>query len=105
MKIQQLTQDIFKWRELEHLTITIQAHANENSSPEYRIGVSGRRAEAIKDILVAQGLPREKIVTQSTPVRTWTAPAGCMKRSSGKRPECRNPGSPASVVVDVIRIQ
>ncbi len=45
--------------------VTIEGHCDERGSAEYNVGLGDRRASAVKDALVAQGVPGDKLKTIS----------------------------------------
>jgi peptidoglycan-associated lipoprotein len=45
--------------------ITIEGHCDERGTAEYNLGLGERRAKAVKDYLVAAGIPAERIATIS----------------------------------------
>ncbi len=46
-------------------TVTIEGHADERGTREYNIALGSRRAEAVRNFLVAQGVPSSRIRTTS----------------------------------------
>ncbi|GAK46557.1 peptidoglycan-associated lipoprotein [Tepidicaulis marinus] len=47
------------------LTVTIEGHADERGTREYNLALGGRRANAVKDYLVAQGVDPARVRTIS----------------------------------------
>jgi len=45
--------------------LTLEGHCDERGTAEYNLGLGERRAKAIKDYLVAAGIPAERIATVS----------------------------------------
>jgi peptidoglycan-associated lipoprotein len=45
--------------------LTIEGHCDERGTAEYNLGLGERRAKAVKDYLVAAGLPADRIATVS----------------------------------------
>jgi peptidoglycan-associated lipoprotein len=46
-------------------TVTIEGHADERGTREYNIALGARRAQAVKNVLVALGIPAGRIQTIS----------------------------------------
>jgi peptidoglycan-associated lipoprotein len=47
------------------MTLTIEGHADERGTREYNIALGARRADAVRDYLVAQGVASERLRTVS----------------------------------------
>ena len=52
-------------RQYPNVTVTIEGHCDERGTREYNLGLGNRRAYAVKTLLVAQGVPAERIATIS----------------------------------------
>lgn len=63
------------------LRIKIIGHTDSNGTDEYNVGLSSRRAEMIKNYLIAQGVPADRIVIE---FRGETDPATTNETSEGK---------------------
>ncbi|GBD43946.1 Outer membrane lipoprotein Omp16 [bacterium HR40] len=48
-----------------NLTVTIEGHADERGTREYNLALGERRAAAVKNYLVAKGIPADRILTIS----------------------------------------
>jgi len=48
-----------------HITVTVEGHADERGTREYNLALGERRAQAVKDYLVAKGVSPERILTIS----------------------------------------
>ncbi len=48
-----------------HITVTIEGHADERGTREYNLALGERRAQAVKDYLVAKGVAPDRILTIS----------------------------------------
>ncbi len=48
-----------------HVTVTIEGHADERGTREYNLALGERRAQAVKDYLVAKGVAPDRILTIS----------------------------------------
>jgi peptidoglycan-associated lipoprotein len=45
--------------------ITVEGHCDERGTSEYNLGLGERRAKAVKDYLIAAGLPADRVATIS----------------------------------------
>lgn len=77
--------------------VLIEGHADERGDPRYNMGLAERRARALRDALVARGVPSSRIA---------------MASYGEARPACRTPGEPcwresraAVILVEPIRPQ
>jgi OOP family OmpA-OmpF porin len=70
------------------LNIRIEGHTDDVGSAKYNIGLSGKRAQAIKDYLVGKGIEPSRITTKglgySQPIADNDTPKG---RSLNRRAE------------------
>jgi len=48
-----------------NVTITVEGHCDENGSREYNIGLGEHRANAVKNLLLAQGASEQQVITIS----------------------------------------
>ncbi len=48
-----------------HITVTVEGHADERGTREYNLALGERRAQAVKDYLVAKGVAPDRILTIS----------------------------------------
>ena len=48
-----------------NVTVTIEGHTDERGTREYNISLGQRRAETVKDVLIALGIPASRIATIS----------------------------------------
>lgn len=46
-----------------HVTVTIEGHADERGTREYNLALGDRRAAAVKNFLVAAGIPAQRLQT------------------------------------------
>lgn len=53
-----------KWKELQHFTILINGYADPTGSAAYNLQLSQKRALSLKNILLKNGLPSNKIIFQ-----------------------------------------
>jgi hypothetical protein len=81
--------------------ILIEGRSNESGTPEFRLAIADKRANAVKMYLVTRGLPHEKIQTIPTLDQTWKMPPECKGRAATKpkNPVCIFPGSPVSITL------
>jgi peptidoglycan-associated lipoprotein len=49
-------------REIPAATLVLEAHADPRGTGAYNVGLTARRAQAVRDELVALGIPEERIV-------------------------------------------
>jgi peptidoglycan-associated lipoprotein len=67
-----------------NFVVTLEGHCDERGSAEYNLGLGDRRASAVRDALVAQGVPADKLKTISygkeRPLCTDTT-EGCYSRN------------------------
>jgi peptidoglycan-associated lipoprotein len=52
-------------RRYPNVTVTIEGHADERGTREYNLALGERRAQAVKNVLVAMGIPASRISTIS----------------------------------------
>jgi peptidoglycan-associated lipoprotein len=52
-------------RRYPNVTVTIEGHADERGTREYNLALGERRAQAVKNVLVAMGIPAGRISTIS----------------------------------------
>ncbi len=52
-------------RERPTVTLTIEGHADERGTREYNLALGARRADAVRDFLVARGVPSDRLRTIS----------------------------------------
>jgi len=52
-------------RRYPNVTVTIEGHADERCTREYNLALGERRAQAVKNVLVAMGIPASRISTIS----------------------------------------
>jgi peptidoglycan-associated lipoprotein len=52
-------------RRYPNVTVTIEGHADERGTREYNLALGERRAQAVKNVLVAMGIPTSRISTIS----------------------------------------
>ena len=63
---QQTLQKQAEWlRRFPNLAITIEGHADERGTREYNLSLGERRAETVKNVLIALGIPASRISTIS----------------------------------------
>lgn len=81
--------------------ILIEGRSNERGTPEYRLAVAEKRANAVKMYFAIRGLPHDKIQTIPTLDQTWTLPPECKGKpaAAAKNPACVFPGSPVTITL------
>src|SRR5947207_15776146 len=52
-------------RRYPNVTVTIEGHCDERGTREYNLALGERRAQAVKNVLVASGIPASRITTIS----------------------------------------
>ena len=52
-------------RRYPNVTVTIEGHCDERGTREYNLALGERRAQAVKNVLVALGIPASRITTIS----------------------------------------
>jgi peptidoglycan-associated lipoprotein len=52
-------------RRYPNVTVTIEGHCDERGTREYNLALGERRAQAVKNVLVAMGIPASRITTIS----------------------------------------
>jgi peptidoglycan-associated lipoprotein len=52
-------------RRYPNVTITVEGHCDERGTREYNLALGARRAQAVKDVLVASGVPASRLATIS----------------------------------------
>jgi peptidoglycan-associated lipoprotein len=52
-------------RRYPNVTVTIEGHCDERGTREYNLALGERRAQAVKNVLVASGIPASRISTIS----------------------------------------
>jgi peptidoglycan-associated lipoprotein len=52
-------------RRYPNVTVTIEGHCDERGTREYNLALGERRAQAVKNVLVASGIPASRIATIS----------------------------------------
>src|SRR5713101_1910939 len=63
---QQILQRQSQWlKRYPNVTVTIEGHADERGTREYNLALGERRAQAVKNVLVAMGIPAGRISTIS----------------------------------------
>jgi peptidoglycan-associated lipoprotein len=63
---QRILQKQAEWlRRFPNLAITVEGHADERGTREYNLSLGERRAEAVKNVLIALGIPASRIATIS----------------------------------------
>ena len=63
---QQILQRQAEWlKRYPHVIVTIEGHCDERGTREYNLALGERRAQAVKNVLVALGIPRRRIQTIS----------------------------------------
>src|SRR5271155_2977267 len=63
---QQILQRQADWlRRYPNVTVTIEGHCDERGTREYNLALGERRAQAVKNVLVASGIPASRISTIS----------------------------------------
>lgn len=63
---QQILQRQADWlRRYPNVTVTIEGHCDERGTREYNLALGERRAQAVKNVLVAMGIPASRISTIS----------------------------------------
>ena len=63
---QQILQRQADWlRRYPNVTVTIEGHSDERGTREYNLALGERRAQAVKNVLVALGIPASRISTIS----------------------------------------
>jgi len=63
---QQVLQRQAEWlRQHPHLTVTIEGHTDERGTREYNLSLGERRAQAVKNVLIAAGISASRIATVS----------------------------------------
>jgi len=63
---QQILTHQAEWlRRFPNVTVTIEGHCDERGTREYNLALGARRASAVKNVLVAMGLPASRIQTIS----------------------------------------
>src|ERR1700758_1714490 len=63
---QQILARQVEWlRRYPNVTVTIEGHCDERSTREYNLALGERRAQAVKNVLVASGIPASRISTIS----------------------------------------
>jgi peptidoglycan-associated lipoprotein len=63
---QQILQHQAEWlRRYPNVTVTIEGHCDERGTREYNLALGARRADAVKNVLVAMGIPAGRISTIS----------------------------------------
>ena len=81
---QQILQRQADWlRRYPNVTVTIEGHCDERGTREYNLALGERRAQAVKNVLVALGIPAARISTISYGKERPAVPA--FRRSSPMR--------------------
>ena len=63
---QQILQRQSDWlRRYSNVSVTIEGHCDERGTREYNLALGERRAQAVKNVLVALGIPASRISTIS----------------------------------------
>jgi len=63
---QQILQRQAQWlRRYPNVTVTIEGHCDERGTREYNLALGERRAQAVKNVLVAMGIPAGRLSTTS----------------------------------------
>lgn len=63
---QQILQRQAEWlRRYPNVTVTIEGHTDERGTREYNLSLGERRADAVKNVLIALGIPAARISTIS----------------------------------------
>ncbi|MGA7259787.1 MAG: peptidoglycan-associated lipoprotein Pal [Stellaceae bacterium] len=63
---QQILEGQAEWlRRYPNVTVTIEGHCDERGTREYNLALGERRAQAVKNVLVALGIPASRISTIS----------------------------------------
>src|ERR1700684_2168696 len=63
---QQILQRQSEWlKRYGQVTVTIEGHCDERGTREYNLALGERRAQAVKNVLVALGIPASRIQTIS----------------------------------------
>jgi peptidoglycan-associated lipoprotein len=60
-----LNEDVAWLKANNRVKITLEGHCDERGTAEYNLGLGERRAKAVKDYLVAAGIPTDRIATIS----------------------------------------
>jgi peptidoglycan-associated lipoprotein len=60
-----LTEDVGWLKGNTRAKLTVEGHCDERGTAEYNLGLGERRAKAVKDYLVAAGIPADRVATIS----------------------------------------
>jgi peptidoglycan-associated lipoprotein len=60
-----LNEDVAWLKANARAKITVEGHCDERGTSEYNLGLGERRAKAVKDYLIAAGLPADRVATIS----------------------------------------
>lgn len=60
-----LDQDIAALKEWGDVDVVVAGHADSTGTEEYNLGLSRRRAEAVRDYLISKGLPAERLTIKA----------------------------------------
>jgi len=78
---QQILQRQAEWlRRYANVAVTIEGHCDERGTREYNLALGERRAQAVKNVLVALGIPAARVSTRSGSSDTLQRPPQRMRR-------------------------